>query len=71
MTFFGIHPLCVIQVPDKIMLSLVVHRLSMLDCTTKGWVLDGFPRTRAQAQLLAESKIEPNRVLFLDVSQTS
>jgi adenylate kinase len=41
-------------VPDEIVLGMVRERISQPDCKN-GFVLDGFPRTRPQAEALAES----------------
>jgi adenylate kinase len=38
-------------VPDKVMIPIVEERLSRPDCQP-GFILDGFPRTRAQAEAL-------------------
>lgn len=54
------------MVPDNIVLKCLVERLSKLDCATKGWVLRGYPRSRHQAEALAEAGYAPNRVYFLD-----
>ncbi|CAN0505354.1 unnamed protein product, partial [Ectocarpus sp. 12 AP-2014] len=35
-------------VPDEVIIGIVKDRLSEDDCKTQGWLLDGFPRTRAQ-----------------------
>jgi adenylate kinase len=40
-------------VPDQLILDLVQERLSQPDATS-GWILDGFPRTLAQASFLDE-----------------
>ena len=39
-------------VPDEVLIEMVRERLSMVDCRT-GYLLDGFPRTVAQADALA------------------
>ena len=38
-------------VPDSVTVGIVKERLSKDDCK-KGWILDGFPRTTAQAASL-------------------
>ena len=42
-------------VPDQLVIDLVAERLCSDACRTKGWLLDGFPRTAAQATALAAS----------------
>jgi adenylate kinase len=37
------------MIPDSIMISLVTQRLAEPDVMQRGYVLDGFPRTREQA----------------------
>ncbi|XP_053337255.1 adenylate kinase 8 isoform X1 [Clarias gariepinus] len=56
------------QVPDNMVLKILTERLSRLDCTTRGWVLHGFPRDVEQAERLQESNILPSRVFFLEMS---
>ncbi|XP_072176313.1 adenylate kinase 8-like [Diadema setosum] len=58
-------------VPDNLMLKILDERLSQIDCSTRGWVLRGFPRTREQAENLTAAGHEPNRVFFLDVPNDS
>ncbi len=57
-------------VPDELILALVRERLQQPDCA-RGFVLDGFPRTRAQAEaldrLLAELGRALDAVIALDV----
>ena len=57
-------------VPDSITISLVKERLSQDDCK-KGFLLDGFPRTIAQAQaldeILKELNIKLDAVINIDV----
>lgn len=36
-------------VPDELITALVTTRLAQPDCLESGWLLDGYPRTAAQA----------------------
>ncbi|XP_014030303.1 adenylate kinase 8 isoform X4 [Salmo salar] len=56
------------QVPDSMVLQILTERLSRLDCTTRGWVLHGFPRDLEQAEKLQESNFIPSRVFFLEMT---
>jgi adenylate kinase len=61
-------------VPDEVVLEMLTHRLAERDCS-EGCLLDGFPRTRPQAEALEQVVLErgwtlqaislevPNRVL--------
>lgn len=53
-------------VPDDIMVKLVKERLAKPDCAN-GFILDGFPRTTAQAKALTESGVKIDKVLSLEV----
>lgn len=53
-------------VPDDVIVSIVKERLSKPDCA-KGFILDGFPRTTAQAEALTESGVKIDKVLSLEV----
>jgi len=57
-------------VPDEITIGIVRERLSKADCA-KGFILDGFPRSVAQAEaldkMLAEMKINLSRVINISV----
>lgn len=54
-------------VPDDVVVGIVRERLSKDDCR-KGFILDGFPRTTAQAEALEESGVKIDKVLSLEVS---
>ncbi len=41
-----------VLVPDEVVLGVVLDRLEHPDCRTNGIILDGFPRTPAQAEAL-------------------
>jgi adenylate kinase len=59
-------------VPDEVVIGLVADRLAQADAKP-GFVLDGFPRTVAQAEaldrMLRERAAPLDRVVFLDVSR--
>ena len=58
-------------VPDNIVVKIVVEGLSRPD-TSGGFILDGFPRNRTQAESLSEAladkKISIDRVLYFETS---
>ena len=59
-------------VPDDVVIGLVDERLAGADAA-RGWVLDGFPRTAAQAEalgrLLGRRGLELDRVIFFEVAR--
>ena len=56
-------------VPDDLVIELVLSRIQQHDCQTNGWLLDGFPRTKAQADALTAAGIVPDMFLLLDVPE--
>ena len=54
-------------VPDTMIFDLVKQRLTQPDAMTKGWLLDGFPRTAGQAALMEEGFLVPSKVIVLEV----
>ncbi|XP_054822379.1 adenylate kinase 5, chloroplastic isoform X2 [Prosopis cineraria] len=54
-------------VPDEIVTAMVTARLSREDAKQKGWLLDGYPRSFAQAEALEQKKIRPDIYIVLDV----
>ena len=55
-------------VPDDVIVKIVKERLEKPDCA-KGFILDGFPRTTAQAEALTESGVKIDKVLSLEVDE--
>ena len=54
-------------VPDEVIIGIVVERLAEPDCAN-GYILDGVPRTIAQAEALEEKGITFDTVLSLEIS---
>jgi len=55
-------------VPDAVVIDLVNERLSKPDCRLNGWILDGCPFNLKQIQMLRDLKIEPQKVIALEIS---
>lgn len=59
-------------VPDEITINLILERIAAADCS-KGFILDGFPRTLKQAQALDKALSEKSqgidRALYIKVSE--
>lgn len=53
-------------VPDNVVIEIIRERLTLDDCA-KGYILDGFPRTIAQAEALDEMGISIDAVLNIYV----
>jgi len=58
-------------VPDEVIIGVVKDRLNESDCAEKGWLLDGFPRTRAQADALSEAGVTADCFVFLNVPDSA
>ena len=54
-------------VPDEVIIALINARMQEDDCLRDGWLLDGFPRTKVQADALREGGVRADAFLFLNV----
>jgi len=54
------------EIPDDIIMRQVDERLKQSDCRVNGWILDGFPQTDAQMQMLKAAKIVPTCVCMME-----
>lgn len=54
-------------VPDSVIIEIVLNRIRQPDCVENGWLLDGFPRTDAQAAAMHESGVTCDVFVHLDV----
>ena len=52
---------------DLLLVQLIQKRVEMADCASRGWILEGFPQTRAQAILMAKKSLLPNNVIMLNI----
>lgn len=55
-------------VPDEVIIGIVNERLSQDDCA-KGYILDGVPRTIAQAEALEKAGIRFDAVVSIEISE--
>jgi adenylate kinase len=56
-------------VPDELITGLLVQKLDNPEVREKGWLLDGYPRTEAQAKGMEEYFLIPNKCVLLDVPE--
>eukprot|EP00188_Purpureofilum_apyrenoidigerum_P003648 Plantae.Rhodophyta-Purpureofilum_apyrenoidigerum.ctg38760.p1 GENE.Plantae.Rhodophyta-Purpureofilum_apyrenoidigerum.ctg38760~~Plantae.Rhodophyta-Purpureofilum_apyrenoidigerum.ctg38760.p1 ORF type:complete len:352 (-),score=51.79 Plantae.Rhodophyta-Purpureofilum_apyrenoidigerum.ctg38760:315-1370(-) len=56
--------------PDEVVFSLLWDRLAQRDCQKYGWLLDGFPRTAQQVDILAENDALPDVVIVMEVEDS-
>jgi adenylate kinase len=54
-------------VPDEVMIGIVEERLSRPDAMTRGYLLDGFPRTVAQAEAMEKITVTSPLDLAIDL----
>jgi len=54
------------QIPDHIVVKLLAERLVKPDCVEKGWLLQGIPTTKGQAQQLVASGHVPDKVVYVN-----
>lgn len=54
-------------VPDSLIIGMIRRRLHEKDAVLNGWLLDGFPRNRAQAEALDAEGFSPELLIILDV----
>ncbi|HDO21120.1 MAG: adenylate kinase [archaeon GB-1867-097] len=56
-------------VPDEIVIKLTIRKLMESCGTFGGYVLDGYPRTLKQAEVLDKSEVAPEIILSIKVSE--
>lgn len=56
-------------VPNEVVVDMVVRRLQQEDAQTKGWLLDGYPRSAEQAEAIQAAGIHPDAFILIHVSK--
>ena len=56
-------------VPDDVIMSIIAERVAMPDCAN-GYILDGVPRTLAQAQAMDASGIRIDHVVSIEIDDS-
>jgi len=54
-------------VPDNIVISLIFKKIQDQEVSNRGWVLQGYPKTREQALLMKRKGIIPDSFIVLDI----
>ena len=54
-------------VPDEVVVTMVKDRLAQPDAQDGGWLLDGYPRSKSQADAITAAGIVPEVFILLDV----
>lgn len=55
-------------IPDHIVIKLITERLVKPDCVEKGWLLEGVPATKGQAQQLVAAGHVPDKVVYVSAT---
>lgn len=56
-------------VPDEIYVELIIREVRRAEKDYQGWVLDGFPQTRAHAISLQNAGISPQKFFYLSIPE--
>ena len=56
-------------VNEQYLARMVRERLQEEDCQTKGWLLDGYPMNKIQAEMLVADNLYPEHFIVLDVDE--
>ena len=60
------------MVPDDVIIRLVKRKLANDEqCQRNGWLLDGFPRTAAQASAMVLAGLTPHHIIVLNAEDST
>jgi adenylate kinase len=57
------------EIPDDISIGLIRKRITQPDCRVNGFIVDGFPQTETQINLMKSLNIKPTLVVSLDINR--
>jgi len=57
------------KVPDGAIVAALHHRLASADVLSRGWVMDDFPLTEPQAEMLTAAGIVPHRLFVINIPE--
>jgi adenylate kinase family enzyme len=57
------------EVPDDVLLPMLIGKLQSPETAASGWLLDGFPRTAEQASALQAAGLSPDSLVIINVPQ--
>ena len=61
-----------VMVPDDVIIRLVKRKLANDEqCQRNGWLLDGFPRTAAQASAMVLAGLTPHHIIVLNAEDST
>ena len=61
-----------VMVPDDVIIRLVKRKLAKDEqCQRNGWLLDGFPRTAAQANAMVLAGLTPHHIIVLNAADAT
>jgi adenylate kinase len=55
-------------VPDDLVNPIFLEAISTIECQTKGWILDGYPRNESHYNYMVKHAIVPNVIISIDIS---
>lgn len=57
-------------ISDEIVTGIIKARLARADCKLNGYLLEGFPKTKAQVELLHAMGVKPNFIISIECSES-
>ena len=49
------------------LMKIFAKRVEQVDCQQNGWIIEGFPMTRANSESLLKRSLHPSNVLFINI----